>query len=82
MHEEIMQWPSDKLYQGKLQAAVKVANHLLKDLPGVTENEITLAPIMFGDTSGLYFSFFFDLFIFRTYYLFINNIKHLLWLLK
>ena len=61
-----MQWPSDKLYQGKLQAARKVANHRLRDLPGVTENEITLAPLMFADTSGFHVSFllFFYLFIF------------------
>ena len=54
-----MQWPSDKLYQGKLQAARKVANHRLRDLPGITENEITLAPLMFADTSGFLVLFLF-----------------------
>jgi DNA polymerase alpha-associated DNA helicase A len=39
MHEMIMRFPSDELYESKLTAADLVATHLLKDLPNVTGEE-------------------------------------------
>lgn len=41
MHRDIMQWASNQLYQGKLEAHSSVASHLLMELPGVEENEDT-----------------------------------------
>lgn len=35
MHEIIMRWSSDALYDGRLRAAVEVATHTLADLPSV-----------------------------------------------
>lgn len=52
MHAQIMQWPSDKLYDGKLAAHDTVAQHLLKDLPGVEDNEVTSIPLLLIDTAG------------------------------
>ena len=41
MHEDIMKWSSDQLYQSKLAAHPSVAQHLLCHLPGVEDNEDT-----------------------------------------
>lgn len=41
MHRDIMQWASNQLYHGKLEAHPSVASHLLMELPGVEENEDT-----------------------------------------
>lgn len=41
MHRDIMQWASDQLYKGKLEAHPSVASHLLSELPGVENNEDT-----------------------------------------
>lgn len=41
MHEDIMKWASDQLYQSKLTAHLSVAQHLLCHLPGVEDNEDT-----------------------------------------
>lgn len=41
MHEDIMKWVSDLLYQSKLTAHPSVAQHLLCHLPGVEDNEDT-----------------------------------------
>lgn len=53
MHEKIMQFPSDELYEGKLMAADAVKTRLLKDLPyEVRETEDTIEPLVFFDTQG------------------------------
>ncbi|KUL91924.1 hypothetical protein ZTR_01435 [Talaromyces verruculosus] len=53
MHEKIMQFPSNELYEGKLIAADSVKVRLLKDLPyGVEETDDTKEPLVFIDTQG------------------------------
>ncbi|MCG2786822.1 MAG: AAA domain-containing protein [Anaerolineae bacterium] len=52
MNRAIMQFPSDELYDGSLQADALVENHLLQDLPGVAANELTATPVTFIDTAG------------------------------
>ncbi|WAR52259.1 hypothetical protein PtB15_1B700 [Puccinia triticina] len=59
MHEMIMKFPSDELYESKLTAADLVASHLLKDLPNVTREETDgiADPVLLIDTAG---SFMYD----------------------
>ncbi|XP_061306983.1 DNA-binding protein SMUBP-2 [Pezoporus flaviventris] len=52
MHEAIMHWASSELYGGRLTAHPTVAQHLLKDLPGVTSTEETTTPFLLIDTAG------------------------------
>lgn len=57
MHETIMRFPSDELYDSKLIAAEAVKLRLLKDLPygegnEVDETEDTSEPLVFYDTQG------------------------------
>lgn len=53
MHEKIMRFPSDELYDAQLVAADGVKTRLLKDLPyEVQETEDTLEPVVFYDTQG------------------------------
>jgi len=53
MHEKIMRFPSDELYDSKLEAAESVKARLLKDLPyEVEETEDTIEPLIFFDTQG------------------------------
>ncbi|KAH8910955.1 P-loop containing nucleoside triphosphate hydrolase protein [Coniochaeta sp. PMI_546] len=53
MHEKIMRFPSDELYEGKLVAADAVRARLLKDLPYEVEaNDETSEPLVFIDTQG------------------------------
>ncbi|TRX98035.1 hypothetical protein FHL15_001245 [Xylaria flabelliformis] len=53
MHETIMRFPSDQLYESKLIAAEAVKGRLLKDLPyGVEDMEDTNEPVIFIDTQG------------------------------
>ncbi|NXJ99093.1 SMBP2 protein, partial [Corythaixoides concolor] len=52
MHQAIMQWASSELYGGRLTAHPAVAQHLLKDLPGVTSTEETTIPLLLIDTAG------------------------------
>ncbi|KAK5062950.1 hypothetical protein LTR84_005026 [Exophiala bonariae] len=53
MHENIMRFPSDELYDGKLVAADAVKARLLKDLPyEVQETDDTIEPLVFFDTQG------------------------------
>lgn len=53
MHEAIMRFPSDELYEGKLVAAEAVRARLLKDLPYEVEaNDETSEPLIFIDTQG------------------------------
>ncbi|KAK4237508.1 P-loop containing nucleoside triphosphate hydrolase protein [Achaetomium macrosporum] len=53
MHEKIMRFPSDELYEGKLIAADAVKARLLKDLPyDVEATDDTTEPLIFIDTQG------------------------------
>ncbi|NXJ67982.1 SMBP2 protein, partial [Rostratula benghalensis] len=52
MHQAIMQWASGELYGGQLTAHPSVAQHLLRDLPGVTSAEETTTPLLLIDTAG------------------------------
>jgi predicted DNA helicase len=52
MHETIMAFSSQQFYEGALQADESVRGHLLRDLPGVTENSLTRTAVQFIDTAG------------------------------
>jgi DNA polymerase alpha-associated DNA helicase A len=53
MHEKIMRFPSDELYESKLIAGEAVKTRLLKDLPyEVKDSEDTREPLVFWDTQG------------------------------
>lgn len=53
MHEKIMRFPSDELYESKLVAAEAVKARLLKDLEyDIEDNEETNEPLIFIDTQG------------------------------
>uniref|UniRef100_A0A8C3V2C2 DNA-binding protein SMUBP-2 n=1 Tax=Catharus ustulatus TaxID=91951 RepID=A0A8C3V2C2_CATUS len=52
MHRDIMEWASSELYGGRLSAHPSVAQHLLRDLPGVSSTEETTTPLLLIDTAG------------------------------
>lgn len=53
MHEKIMRFPSDEMYDSKLIAADAVKARLLKDLPyEVQDTDDTREPLVFYDTQG------------------------------
>ena len=52
MHEDIMRFSSDHLYDGKLVADEHVAGHRLCDLPGIDATEETEKPVEFFDSAG------------------------------
>ncbi|KAI9664894.1 MAG: hypothetical protein M1821_006342 [Bathelium mastoideum] len=53
MHERIMTFPSQELYDGKLTAAEDVKSRLLKDLPyEIEETDDTKEALIFIDTQG------------------------------
>ena len=52
MHEAIMRFPSDELYEGRLVAAEPVKTRLLRDLEGVADTDDTREPVVFIDTQG------------------------------
>lgn len=53
MHEKIMRFPSDELYESQLIAADSVKGHLLTSLPYlVQETDDTTSPLVFWDTQG------------------------------
>lgn len=53
MHEKIMRFPSDELYESKLIAADEVEARLLADLPYETQGtDDTQEPLVFWDTQG------------------------------
>ncbi|XP_045414205.1 DNA-binding protein SMUBP-2 isoform X1 [Lemur catta] len=52
MHQAIMQWASEAMYQGQLTAHPSVAGHLLRDLPGVAATEETGVALLLVDTAG------------------------------
>jgi len=52
MHERIMRFPADELYESKLVAADSVKARLLTGLEYVHETEDTREPLVFWDTQG------------------------------
>src|SRR6185312_9191889 len=52
MHENIMKFPSEQFYEGKLLAHESVAKHTADELPGVTATALTSNPVTFVDTAG------------------------------
>ena len=53
MHEKIMRFPSDEMYDSRLIAADSVKARLLTDLPyPIEETDDTKAPLVFWDTQG------------------------------
>ncbi|KAF2220410.1 AAA domain-containing protein [Elsinoe ampelina] len=53
MHEKIMDYPSQSLYEGKLMAAESVKHRILAELPyEVKQTEDTQEPLVFYDTQG------------------------------
>jgi superfamily I DNA and/or RNA helicase len=52
MHEEIMRFPSEQFYEGKLLAHESVAAHTADQLPGVSSTPLTCRPVTFIDTAG------------------------------
>jgi ATP-dependent RNA/DNA helicase IGHMBP2 len=55
MHRQIMTFSSLEFYENSLEAHNSVEDHLLRDLPGVLENELTASPVHFIDTAGASF---------------------------
>ena len=51
MHREIMSFPSESMYEGRLRAAEGVAEHVLAGL-GVREDPLRPGPLHFLDTAG------------------------------
>ncbi len=52
MHEAIMDFPSRRFYEGRLQADDSVRAHKVCELPGVAQTDLTSVPFVFVDTSG------------------------------
>jgi len=52
MHEDIMRFPSDEFYDGKLIADESVAAHVASELPGVAATPLTSKPVTYVDTAG------------------------------
>ena len=52
MHEAIMDFPSRRFYEGRLQADDSVRAHTACELPGVAKTDLTCVPFIFVDTSG------------------------------
>ncbi len=52
MHRHIMGFSSAEFYADSLIAHPSVSDHLLRDLPGITANDLTATPLDFIDTAG------------------------------
>lgn len=52
MHEDIMRFPSDEFYEGKLIADESVAKHVASELPGAAPSDLTSRPVTYVDTAG------------------------------
>jgi superfamily I DNA and/or RNA helicase len=52
MHEDIMRFPSDRFYEGRLIAHESVAKHTADELPGVAATPLTSKPVTYVDTAG------------------------------
>lgn len=54
MHEKIMAWSNQCLYNHQLTCHPSIQFHLLSHLPNVTTTDLTSVPIYFIDTQGLW----------------------------
>lgn len=52
MHEAIMNFSSEKFYEGKLIADESVKSHTADEMPDVQKTDLTTVPIVFIDTAG------------------------------
>jgi superfamily I DNA and/or RNA helicase len=52
MHEALMRFPSQSMYEGKLRAAERVAHRALRELPGVRADPLRPGPWHFVDCAG------------------------------
>ena len=52
MHRQIMDFSSQRFYEGSLVADPSVAQHLLSQLPGLVESNLTQRSVVFIDTAG------------------------------
>ncbi len=52
MHADLMRFPSESMYGGKLVAAPEVAARTLADLPGIAPDPLRPGPLVFLDCSG------------------------------
>jgi|CXWL01.1.fsa_nt_gi superfamily I DNA and/or RNA helicase len=52
MHEDIMRFPSEEFYEGKLIADESVAKHVAAEMPGVSPSDLTSRPVTYVDTAG------------------------------
>jgi superfamily I DNA and/or RNA helicase len=52
MHERLMRFPSESMYDGRLRADPNVAKRLLEDLEGVSPDSRRRSPWVFVDTTG------------------------------
>jgi len=52
MHEQLMRFPSQSMYQGQLKAAPEVALRVLSELTGVIPDALRPGPLVFLDTAG------------------------------
>ncbi|KAL1192442.1 Regulator of nonsense transcripts 1 [Cardamine amara subsp. amara] len=52
MHELIMNWSSEELYDNKIRAHPSVASHMLFELENVTKSSSTEATLLLVDTAG------------------------------
>ncbi len=52
MHNHIMQFSSERFYEGSLIAAESVASHTLSERPNVQTSPLTTNPVQFIDTAG------------------------------
>ncbi|CCH59911.1 hypothetical protein TBLA_0C00960 [Henningerozyma blattae CBS 6284] len=52
MNKDIMQFPSEQMYDNKLVADESVSRLLLNDLSGVDDNDETMVPLLWYDTQG------------------------------
>ncbi len=52
MHETLMRFPSESMYEGRLSAHDSVRAHVLEGLPGVAPDPERAGPLVFLDTAG------------------------------
>jgi superfamily I DNA and/or RNA helicase len=52
MHQSIMAFPSQAMYDNRLEAAPGVAEHTLADLPGVQDDPLRPTPFLLIDSAG------------------------------
>ncbi|TNF28202.1 MAG: AAA family ATPase [Deltaproteobacteria bacterium] len=52
MHADLMRFPSESMYDGRLVAAPTVAGHRIEQLAGVAADPLRAEPLVFVDTAG------------------------------